>query len=67
MDTFVNVKKKFISYIYVTEPKFALLATWQANKSGDELLGQGITTLIGKPADQEDGRLVPQKYHLPSV
>ena len=45
----------------VTEPKPALLATGQANKSGDELLGQGITTLIGKLADREDGRLVSRK------
>ena len=41
----------------VTESKLLLLATWQANKPGDEVLGKGIVTLFGKPADQEDGRL----------
>lgn len=45
----------------VTESKLILLTTWQANKSGNELLGQRITTLIKKLADQEDGILVSQK------
>lgn len=38
----------------------------QANKSGDELLWQGIMTLIRKLADQEDGRLesAPAKSSL---
>lgn len=49
-----------------TEPKIALLAAGQANKSEDDLLRQGVTTLTGKPADR-DGRLVSQKNHLPSV
>jgi len=37
---------------------------YQANKSEEEL-GQEITSLIGKLADQEDGRLVSQKTYLP--
>ena len=49
-----------------TEPELAPLAAGQANKSGEGLLRQGVTTLIGKPADR-DGRLVSQKIHLPSV
>lgn len=43
-----------------------MLPAQYANKSGDKLLGQGITTLIRKLADPEDGRLVSQK-HLPSL
>ena len=35
-----------------------MLPAQYANKSGDKLLGQGITTLIAKLADQEDGRLL---------
>ena len=35
----------------VTESKLVLLATGWVNKSRDELMGQGITTLFGKPAD----------------
>lgn len=31
--------------------KLILLAALQVNKSGDRLLGQGITTLSGKTAD----------------
>ena len=45
--------------------KFILPAAGQANKFRDELLGQGIATLIGKLADREDGRLVSQKTILP--
>ena len=41
----------------VTEPKLALLAARQANKSGDEVLRQGVTALFGRAADREDGRL----------
>ena len=47
------------------EPKLTLLTVGQASKSGDELFWQGITTLIGKLADQEDGRLESQKTILP--
>ena len=36
---------------YATESKLALLASLQANKSGDEVLRQGIMTLFGKLAD----------------
>ena len=35
---------------YGTESKFALLATQQANKFRDKLLGQGIATLFKKLA-----------------
>ena len=44
-----------------------LLATSQANKSRDELLGQEVETLFRKPADQEDDRLMPPKNYLASV
>ena len=44
--------------IYVTLSKLILLTAQQANKLGDEVLGQGITTLFRKPADGEDGRLM---------
>ncbi|KAB1265935.1 hypothetical protein Cadr_000019223 [Camelus dromedarius] len=40
----------------VAKSKLVLLAACQANKSGDKVLGQGIMTLFGKPADREDGR-----------
>ena len=39
--------------VTVTESKLIILATQQANKSRDELLGQGIETLFRKPADQK--------------
>ena len=35
----------------VTESKLHLLTTQWANKSGDEILGQGIKTLFGNLAD----------------
>ena len=41
----------------VIESKLALLTTRQASTLGDDLLRQGITTLIKKLADQEDGSL----------
>ena len=41
----------------VTEAKLISLATRQGNILRDDLLGQGIVTLFGKPADQEDGGL----------
>ena len=44
-----------------------LLTAQQANKLRDEVLGQGIVTLFGKPADQEDGRLVSQSTILPEL
>ena len=46
-------------------PEHILLTAQQANKSRDELLGQGIVTLFGKPADKEDGGLVSQRTILP--
>ena len=48
-------------------PKFLLLCAWQANKTIDKLLGQGITTLFGKPADWEVGGLVSQRTVLPGL
>ena len=47
--------------------KLVLLATWQANKSRDKLLGQGIVTLFEKPADQEDDGLVSQRTIFPEL
>ena len=38
----------------VTESKLILLASWQASKSRDEWLEQGIATLWRKAADRED-------------
>ena len=38
-----------------------LLATRQANKSGDSLLEKGVGTFLGKPADQDDGGLLSKK------
>lgn len=43
---------------YVTEFKFILLDSGQANKLRDDLLRQEIVTLLGKPADRGDGGLV---------
>ena len=48
---------------HVTESKFVLLTTWQADKSRDKLLGPGIVTLFGKPVDWEDGGLVSQRTY----
>ena len=31
----------------------------------DEVFGQGIVTLFGKPANQQDGELMPQRTILP--
>ena len=47
--------------VYVTESKLTLLAARQANKSGDQVLRQGIATLFRKLADGEDGGLVYPK------
>ena len=45
----------------ITKSKFLLLTARQVNKSRGELLGQGIATLFGKPANQEDGGLIPKE------
>ena len=45
----------------MTESKLALLATQQADKSRDNLLGEGIATLFRKPADRKDGGLLSQR------
>ena len=63
--SFLDLKKDLI--LFVTESKLILLAIPQANKSRDELFGQGIVTLFGKPADQEDGGLVSQRTILPEL
>ena len=44
--------------------KLLLLAAWQANKSKDELLGQGVVTLFGNLTDREGSRLVSQRTIL---
>ena len=49
----------------VAGSKLMLLAAWQASESRDDMLGQGIVTLLRKPADQEDGGLVSQWTILP--
>lgn len=50
----------------VTNSNLILFILRQASKLRDQLMGQGIVILFGKPADQEDGRLVP-KNHLPCI
>ena len=51
----------------VTKSKFVLLSAQQGNKSRDEVLGQGRTTLFGKAADGEDGGLVSQRTIFPEL
>ena len=51
----------------VAESKLKLLAPGQADKSRDELLGQGIATLFRKPADGEDGGLMSQRSIWPEL
>lgn len=46
---------------YVTESELELLAAWQDNKLRDEMLEQGIVTLLGKPANQEDDGIMSQR------
>ena len=50
-----------------TESKVLLLTTRQASKSRDEVLGQGIVTLLGKTADGEGRGLVSQRTILPKL
>ena len=49
------------------ESKIVLLIAKQANKSRDKLLGQGIVTLFGKPADGEDSGLLSQRTVFPEL
>lgn len=42
----------------LTVTKSKIFDAQQANKSGDDVLGQGLMTLFRKPADQKDGRLM---------
>ena len=56
---------QYLAHRIVTESKLVLLAARRANKLRDELLGQGIETLFGKPADREDGGLMSQRTVLP--
>ena len=51
----------------VTESKLILPTARQANKSRDKLLGQGIVTLFGKPADRDNGGLVSQRTTFPEL
>ena len=53
----ISNKKNKEKGIIVTKSKLGLFAARQANKSGDEVLRQGITTLFGKPGVLEDGGL----------
>ena len=50
----------------VTKSKLALLATWQANKLRDELLGQGIQVIWKASRLRKWWTSVPQN-HLPQV
>lgn len=45
-------------FYFVTVSKLVLLNACQSNILREEVLGQRITTLFGKLADQEDGRLM---------
>ena len=45
----------------ITRSKCVLLTAQQTSKSRDGVLGQGIVTLFGKPADGEDDGLVSQR------
>lgn len=45
----------------ITRSKCVLLTAQQTSKSRDGVLGQGIATLFGKPADGEDDGLVSQR------
>ena len=56
-----------LTQCHVTKSKLIRLATKQANKLRDNLLGQGIVTLFGKPGEREDGELVSQKTILPKL
>ena len=51
----------------VTKSKLILLVAQRANKSRDRLLGQGMTNLLRKPADREDGGLVSQRTIVPEL
>ena len=46
------------------ESKLALLTVLQASESERRGVEARKTTLFGKPADREDGKLVPQNNHL---
>lgn len=64
MELYQSYESPKIECVTVTESKLILLASWQANKSRDKVLGQGIVTSLGKPADQENGGLVFPKAIL---
>lgn len=50
----------------VIESKLVLLTTGQENKLR-QVLGKAIMNLSGKPANQEDGGLMPQRTTLPEL
>ena len=56
-----------ISQCFLTKSKFVLLATWQANKSGNELLGQGIIAFNQKASRPRRWQPFVSKNYLPSV
>ena len=61
-----NTKASSIVSI-VLESKLVLLTAWLVNKLRDELLGQGIVTLLVKSSDSEDGGLVSQRTIFPKL
>ena len=64
MELYQSYESPKIECVTVTKSKLILLASWQASKSRDNVLGQGIVTSLGKPADQENGGLVFQRTTL---
>ena len=49
---------------FVIKPKLILLATWQASKSSDELLGEGMATYLESQKIKNYGGLLAPKNHL---
>ena len=60
----MSIQFVFTYFIIITKSKIVLLTISQANKSREEVLGQGIVTLFRKPEDKEDGRLLSQSTIL---
>ena len=52
---------------FVTKFKFVLLAAWQANKSKDKFLEQGVAALFRRPALWENGGLMFQRTIFPEL
>lgn len=62
-----NHLSSFLLSLRVTESKFALLTTRQANESERRGVAARNTTLFRKPAVQEDGKLMSQHNQLVGV